>query len=80
MDLANILNSIGVVFILLAFILLTLKKVNHSSVSYNVLNLIGSALAAVGAYMLHAVPFTVLNVAWACVAVYALAKKKSSEG
>jgi hypothetical protein len=74
---ANIINSIGVIFILAAFLLLTFKKVTHTSKVYNILNLIGSALAAIGSYMMWSVPFLALNVAWVGVAVFALTKKKS---
>ncbi len=73
---ADILNSIGVVFILAAFLLLTAKRVGPHSLLYNVLNLIGSGMAAVGSFMMNSVPFTVLNVAWVGVAIYALTKKK----
>lgn len=74
---ADLLNSIGVVFILAAFLLLTAKRTGPHSLLYNVLNLIGSALAATGSYMMNSVPFTVLNVAWVGVAAYALLKKKN---
>jgi hypothetical protein len=73
----NIINSVGVIFILAAFLLLTFKKVKHTSVLYNMLNLVGSLLAAIGSYMMWSVPFLALNVAWVGVAVYALTKKKS---
>lgn len=75
MDTANILNTLGVVLILTAFLLLTLKKVTHIDTSYNVINLCGSSLAAAGAYMLDATPFFVLNVGWILVALYALLVK-----
>jgi hypothetical protein len=78
MSTANLLNSIGVVFILAAFLLLTFKRVKHTSVQYNVLNLVGSAMAAVGSYMMHSMPFLFLNVAWVGVAIYALTKKKQT--
>lgn len=74
---ADILNSIGVVFILAAFLLLTTKRVGPHTFTYNILNLIGSALAATGSFMMNSVPFTVLNVAWVGVAIYALTKKKA---
>jgi hypothetical protein len=78
MSMANMINSVGVVFILAAFLLLTFKRVKHTSVQYNVLNLVGSGMAAVGSYMMHSMPFFFLNVAWVGVAVYALTKKKQS--
>jgi hypothetical protein len=73
---ANIINSIGVIFILAAFLLLTLKRVKHTTPLYNILNLIGSALAAIGSYMMWSVPFLALNVAWVGVAIFALTKRK----
>jgi hypothetical protein len=76
MNLPDIINSVGVSLILLAFLLLTLKKVNSQSTLYNVLNLAGAALACYGSILIGAVPFVVLEGIWALVAVYGLLSKK----
>lgn len=75
MTFADIINTFGVSLILLAFLLLTLKKVASSSVAYNLLNLIGAGLACYGALLINAVPFVVLEAIWCLVAIYGLLKR-----
>lgn len=72
MNLPNIINSLGVSLILLAFLLLTLKKVDSKSKLYNLLNLVGAGLACYGSILIDAVPFIVLEGIWCVVAVYGL--------
>jgi hypothetical protein len=76
MTLADIINTIGVSLILVAFFLLTLKKISSTNNLYNVLNIAGAGLAGIGAYMIGAIPFVVLESIWCAVAVYGLIKKK----
>lgn len=75
MTFADIINTFGVSLILLAFLLLTLKKVASRSVAYNLLNLIGAGLACYGAILINAVPFVVLEAIWCLVAIYGLLKR-----
>ena len=70
------INSVGVSLILLAFFLLTLKKVNAQNVYYNLLNFIGAGLACYGSYLIKSVPFIVLESIWCLVAFYGLIKRK----
>lgn len=77
MTIADIINTIGVSLILLAFLLLTLKKVSSESKSYHLINLIGAGLACYGSYLINAVPFIVLEGIWCMVAVYGLFKKST---
>jgi hypothetical protein len=72
--LPDIINSVGVSLILLAFLLLTLKKVDSKSKTYNLLNLLGAGLACYGSVLIHAVPFIVLEGIWCLVAIYGLIK------
>ena len=76
MSIPDIINTLGVSLILLAFFLLTLKKVSPTSNTYNLLNLIGAGLACYGAYLIGAIPFVVLEIIWCCVALYGLLRKK----
>lgn len=75
MTFADIINTFGVSLILLAFLLLTLKKVASRSLAYNLLNLIGAGLACYGAILINAVPFVVLEAIWCVVAIYGLVKR-----
>ncbi|HXB39984.1 MAG TPA: hypothetical protein VNZ49_05535 [Bacteroidia bacterium] len=76
MPVADIINSFGVSLILLAFLLLTLKKTSPQSVTYNLLNLIGAGLVCYGSILINAVPFVVLEGIWCVVAVYGLLSKR----
>jgi ribose/xylose/arabinose/galactoside ABC-type transport system permease subunit len=77
MSIPDIINTLGVSLILLAFLLLTLKKVSSESNAYNLLNLFGAGLACYGAWLIGAMPFVVLEVIWCAVAVYGLLRKKA---
>jgi hypothetical protein len=76
MSLPDIINSVGVSLVLLAFFLLTLKKINMQNVYYNLLNFVGAGLACYGSYLIKAMPFAVLEGVWCLVAFYGLVKKK----
>lgn len=75
MTFADIINTIGVSLILLAFLLLTLKKVDSRSAAYNLLNLVGAGLACYGAILISAIPFVILEAIWCLVAVYGLLRR-----
>jgi hypothetical protein len=76
MNLPDIINSVGVSLVLLAFFMLTLKKINAQNVYYNLLNFVGAGLACYGSYLIKAMPFAVLEGTWCLVAFYGLVKKK----
>lgn len=76
MTLPDIINTIGVSLILIAFFLLTLKKISSSSNVYNLLNIVGAGMTCYGAFMIGAMPFAALEGIWCLVAVYGLIKKK----
>lgn len=72
MQFADIINTTGVSFILLAFILLTLKKIESNAPLYNLMNLLGAALACYGSYLINAIPFVILEGIWGFVALMGL--------
>jgi hypothetical protein len=74
------ISGIGVTLILLAYLgdsLGYIKKENHW---YWWMNLIGSVMAAVGAWLIHSIPFVILESVWAMASLYGLFKnlKKSN--
>ena len=77
---ANVINSIGVVLVLLAFLLITLKVIKPEDRVYNLLNLAGSLLTGYGSYLIQAIPFVVLEIVWGSVAIYALFKNRNPSG
>lgn len=76
MSTPDIINTLGVSLILLAFLLITIKKISPVSRTYNLLNLAGAGTACYGAFLIDAIPFVVLEVIWCVVALYGLMKRK----
>jgi hypothetical protein len=73
---ANIVNSAGVFLILTAFFLLILGKVKPVNRWYLVMNLTGAGLACYGSWLIHAIPFVILEGTWALVALVGLLKTR----
>ena len=65
---------IGVFCILVAFLLDEFSKINTKTVSYNLLNILGSGLLMYYAYTLESWPFVALNGVWLIAAVIKLIK------
>lgn len=76
MSTPDIINSVGVILVLLAFVLLTLRKVDAGNLYYNLLNFVGAGLACYGSYLIKAIPFAILEGIWSAVALYAALKRK----
>lgn len=71
---ADLINTVGVSLILLAFLLLQIKKLTFTDKWYHILNLVGAGLACYGAVLIDAMPFVVLEAIWAIVAMVGLIK------
>ena len=76
----DIINTIGVSLILIAFFLLTIRKLKGTSVVYYLLNIVGAGLACYGAWLISVIPFVVLEGAWALVAVVGLMQNLIQRG
>jgi len=76
MNYTDVISTIGVSLILLAFFLSTFNYISGSGKFYFALNSIGGAFACYGSILLHSIPFMILEGAWCLVAVIALIKSK----
>ena len=66
-----IIGTVGMFFILIAFILNEINsKYNEDSVFNNLLNIFGSSLLIYYAFILAGWPFLVLNILWLLVAIW----------
>jgi len=74
MSYTDIISTIGVSLILLAFFLNTFKYLNDTSKSYFILNIIGGAFACYGSVLLNSLPFIILEGTWSLVAIIGLIK------
>ena len=73
-DPATLIGSIGVALLLVAFVLNMFKVWRTDATAYVGLNLIGAALACYSSYLIHFMPFVVLEGVWAAAALVALAR------
>lgn len=72
MILVEIVGWLGAVLILLAYVLLTLGKIQAQSVEYQAMNVAGAAGFIVNGWANGALPSAALNVIWMGIGVYAL--------
>jgi hypothetical protein len=73
-SLGEILGSVGVALLLLAFLMNLLKKWGQDSLLYILINTIGSGLACSSSVLIHFFPFIILEGIWMLVSLIALAK------
>jgi hypothetical protein len=74
----DIIGSIGVFILLLAYFLSISNKLEAESKPYLILNIIGAGLAGYSSYLINYYPFVVLEFIWVGVSFYALVKTKQN--
>jgi hypothetical protein len=70
----DIIGSIGVFILLLAYFLSISNKLEAESSPYLLLNIIGAGLAGYSSYLINYYPFVVLEFIWVGVSFFALMK------
>ena len=73
------IGFIGVAILLLAFLLNLFKKLSANSLAYILLNIIGAGMACIASWLIHYIPFVILEATWTVVSVVALINYFSSE-
>ena len=68
----DILASVGVIILLIAFLLNLYKKMPAQSTSYKAMNFIGAGICCFSSYLIRFYPFVVLEGVWAFVAFLSL--------
>lgn len=74
MSYTDIISTIGVSLILLAFFLNTFKYISDNGKLYFALNIVGGAFACYGSVLLNSLPFIILEGTWSVVALIGLIK------
>lgn len=69
MDNVTLIGSLGASLMLLAFVMLQIKKWPSDGVTYDLANLLGGALLVCYAWLLRSWPFLILNGIWTLVAL-----------
>jgi hypothetical protein len=72
MKTSDILASIGVIILLIAFLMNLYKKLPTQSKAYSLLNFIGAGVCCFSSYLISFYPFVVLEGVWAFVALLSL--------
>lgn len=74
MKLSDIIASLGVIILLVAFLLNLYKKLEANSRAYCAMNFLGAAMCGVSSYMISFYPFVVLEGIWAGFAMISFIK------
>jgi hypothetical protein len=77
MNFSEIIGSIGVTILLIAFLLNMLKIIVTEGITYPLLNLIGAGVACFASWLIPYFPFVILEGAWALVSLVTLIKRLS---
>ena len=72
MDYSEIIGTIGVGLILLAYFMNTMKGIPLSPKLFYVMNIIGAAMACYASVLIHYMPFVILEGMWTLVSIYGL--------
>jgi len=72
MKISDILASIGVIILLVAFLLNLYKKLPADSKIYAIMNFIGAGICCLSSWLISFYPFIVLEGVWAFVALLSL--------
>jgi hypothetical protein len=72
MKTTDLLASIGVVILLVAFLLNLYKKLPAQSATYKYMNFFGAGICCLSSYLIKFYPFVVLEAVWAFVALLSL--------
>jgi hypothetical protein len=68
----DIIGTVGIALILLAYFLNTAKLLPSDGRAYYVLNIIGAVLACYASYLIGYIPFVILEGTWTLVSIYGL--------
>ena len=75
--LVDVAGWIGVVALLVAYGLVSTKRIEGDSVVYQMLNLVGAGLLIANSFYYGAYPSVGINVIWIGIAVYALWRRQA---
>ena len=74
------LGWIGSLLFIIAYLLVSLKKVDSTSLSYQLLNFLGSIGLGTSVFYQRAWPAFALEVVWGSIAIFTLARGRKQTG
>ncbi len=72
MSFSDWIGSVGVAILLIAFILILINKISNNGITYLLMNFVGSGLAAIASYLIHYIPFIILEAAWMLASLFGI--------
>ncbi|MBS1597898.1 MAG: hypothetical protein JST75_06715 [Bacteroidetes bacterium] len=73
----DIIGWIGSFLVIYAYAMNIFKRMSANSISYYMLNIVGSACLIVNTFYHNAIPSVVVNVVWILIGISALLKRKT---
>jgi len=70
----NVIGIIGVVFVLLAYLLLQLDRLKQDSITYSVMNLVGAIFILVSLCYTWNLASGVIEIAWLVISLFGVCK------
>jgi hypothetical protein len=77
--LTDIIGWTGTACVLLAYLLVSMRKIKPSTPAYQLLNLIGAGALILHTFAEQAIPSMALNIAWLGIALYGLIRGNKSK-
>ena len=77
LSISDWIGFMGVAVLLVAFLLNLLKKISSNSLAYILMNIVGAGLACLASWLIHYIPFVILEGVWTAVSVFALFSRRS---
>jgi hypothetical protein len=77
---SNLIGTVGVALLLIAFFLNAFGFLMHDSPRYHVLNAAGAGLSCYASWLIGFLPFVVLEGTWSLVAIAALVRSRLGPG
>jgi hypothetical protein len=71
---------LGAALLLLAYALVSFRKIRPDSAAYQSMNVIGSCLLVVNTVYLHAYPSAMVNIVWIVIAIVAYVRAIANAG
>lgn len=72
LSIVDIVGWTGAILVILAYLLITTRKVKASSILYQTLNFFGSIGIIVNSFFYRAYPSVIVNALWILIALYGL--------
>lgn len=70
----DVLGWIGTTSYLIAYFLVSTKKLAGDAVSYQLMNLLGGVMLTINTLYYHTLPAVTVNVAWIGISIFALGR------